>query len=291
MLRQIGLKANLAIIFSEQSGTAEFQQYLIIKYFHSLCDLVLGFLKMSGAEEDNINGGDNFLNVLQDDADMILVVPELEMNPLENINALHQSTLDITSENMENISIYSNNQPVEVDEDGHSDLEFDFESDSDHEDEAEIIFAVPQFDLNSLENVHTVHSLSLDMASENSQNIPIHSLNEPVVNIHPHNGNQSMVVEEEDNSNFEFDFGSIHDAEDQIEVFVVVPELEMNSLENVVTGYLSSSDMTLENSQNMPVHNVNQPVEVLQEDNFDFDYDFDSDSNHDYDEEDLIDED
>ena len=74
---------------------------------------------MRGAEEDNINGGDNFLNVLQDDADMILVVPELEMNPLENINALHQSTLDITSENMENISIYSNNQPVEVDEDGH----------------------------------------------------------------------------------------------------------------------------------------------------------------------------
>ena len=246
---------------------------------------------MSGAEEGNINARDNLLNVLEDHAEVVFVVPELEMNSLEHINTLYQSSLDITSESTENISVYSDNQPVEVDKDGHSDTEFDFESDSDQEGEDEMIFALPQFEMNSLENVHTVHQLSLDMTSENSQNIPIHSVNQPVVNMHTHNGNQPVVVEEEDDSNFEFDFGSIHDAEDQIEMFVVVPELEMNSLENVLTGYQSSSDMTSENSHNIPIHTVNQPVEVLQEDNFDFDSDFDSDSDHDYDEEDVIGED
>ena len=243
---------------------------------------------MSGAEEDNINAGDGLLNVLEDDAEMVFVVPELEMNSLEHINTLYQSSLGITSENTENISIYSDNQPVEVDEDGHLDIEFDFESDNDQEGEAEMIFAMPQFEVDSLENVYTMHQLSLDMTFENSQNIPIYSVNQPVVNMCTHNSNQPVVVEEEDDSNFQFDFGSIHDAEDQLEMFVVVPEREMNSLENVVTGCQSSSGMTLENSQNVSVHSVNQPVEVLREDNFDFDFYFDSHSDYDYDEEDVV---
>ena len=271
----------------------------IQQYFHSLCDLALGFRKMRGAEE-NITAGDSLLNDLENEAEMVFVVPEVEMNSLENINTLYQSSPDIISENMENIPIYNGNQPIEVDEYGDSDFEFEFESDHDYEEEDEMIFAVPQLEMNYLENVHTVHQFSLDMTSEDSQNIPIHrtaedsqnipihSVNQPVVNMCSHNGNQPVVVEEEDNSNFEFDFGSIHDAECQTEMFVVVPELEMNFLENVVTGYQSSSDMTSENSQNIPIHSVNQPVEVVQEDNFDFDFDFESDTDDDYDEEDVI---
>ena len=163
---------------------------------------------MSGAEDDNTNAGANLPNTLEDESEMVYVVPDLEINYLENIDAAYQSSSNIASEIVQNVPINSDNQPVEDEEEDNPDFDIGFGSDDDHEDESEMVYAMPELEMIPLQNVVTVYQSSSDLTSENMQNIPIDS------------GNQPVEVEEEDNSDIDLDFGSDndndHDHEDVI---------------------------------------------------------------------------